>query len=81
MGFRTSSFPKKQCALARQNPLKSRQKILGTRFARSAWVRVQNPLVRLLCVYFTKSEPVFKMAMSARTTSAMHTLHAGGDVK
>jgi len=86
-GFRTSAFPKKSCALARQNPripLQSRQKILGTPFGRSAWVRIQNPLVRLRCVYFTKSEPVFKInnvsgdvTMNSVTGSASAPEHAG----
>ena len=86
-GFRTSAFPEKLCALARQNPrilLQSRQKILGTPFGRSAWVRIQNHSVRLRCVYFTKSEPISKVSgdVTMNSATAQHPLQntAGGSV-
>ncbi|OGI72985.1 hypothetical protein A2737_02165 [Candidatus Nomurabacteria bacterium RIFCSPHIGHO2_01_FULL_41_71] len=63
-GFRTCFLAKKQCASPKavlQIRLGNSAGILGTRFARPAFQLLKNRLVRLWCVYSTKSEPIFKI--------------------
>ena len=67
--FRTCFLAKKQCAPARQKfwiPLQSRQKILGRRFAPSAWIHRKNRWVPYWCLYCTKLALTFKTNDVAR---------------
>src|SRR3989338_4677260 len=63
-GFRTCFLAKKQCAPPKavlQIRLGKWGEISGTRFARPTFWLLKNRLVRLWCVYSTKSEPIFKI--------------------
>jgi len=64
-GFRTCFLAKKQCAPPKavlQIRLEKWGEISGTRFARPTFWLLKNRLVRLWCVYSTKSEPIFKIS-------------------
>src|SRR3989344_9401988 len=70
---RTCFLAKKQCAppkAALQIRLEKWGEISGTRFAGPTFRLPKSRLVRLWCVYFTKSEPIFKIGNVSHARSA-----------